>query len=119
MKIYTPEFAQALGEIYIEASQDPQFKERLLKDGSAVLKEWGVSVPEDFTVKFSEGTASAGLTIPLPVIEPLSDEALEGVAGGADAGDGDEVGSGAECWGPSASLWPCNPRSTGPRIPGC
>ena len=65
------------------AVTDADARERFLADPKAVLAAAGLDLPEWFTVTAREGDA-AELTITLPALRDpdLSDDVLEGVAGG-------------------------------------
>ena len=76
-KVTDSEFSQVLAEIYIKASEDAAFRERLLKDSEGVLKEYNVEVPEEFAMELEKESRGG-----LPPVKALSDESLEGVAGG-------------------------------------
>jgi hypothetical protein len=75
-------------KIVAEASKDDNFKKRLLANPAAVLKERGVEVPAGVQIRVLEDTDQViHLTLPAQAQEEeLSDEALEGVAGGAKIG---------------------------------
>jgi hypothetical protein len=79
MSIYSAEFSKVLTDIYQKASENPQFRQRLLADGNGVLKEHGFDLPAGLTVKFSEDMT---VSVPLPPAFALSEEDLESVAGG-------------------------------------
>ena len=72
------------GQIVAKAWQDEAFKKRLLAEPASVLKELGVAVPADMTVKVIENTPkTCYLTLPVkPSTDQLSAEDLERVAGG-------------------------------------
>ena len=65
------------------AVTDADARERFLADPKVVLAAAGLDLPEWFTVTAREGDA-AELTITLPALRDpdLSDDVLEGVAGG-------------------------------------
>lgn len=64
--------------------QDHAFKQRLLETPAAVLKEQGIDVVDGVELRILEDTdALLHLTIPAKPIAELSDEALDGVTGGA------------------------------------
>jgi len=67
-----------------KASENDDFKARLIADSGTVLKENGIEAPEGIKVKIIEGTENAITFIleqPPPAGE-LSDDDLEEVAGG-------------------------------------
>ncbi len=75
--------AAAHGKIIAKAWRDPAFKAKLMADPQATLKEAGVAVPAGVTVTVVENTAQHfHLVLPPKPTGVLSDEALDGVAGG-------------------------------------
>lgn len=75
-------------EVAVQAAQDPEFRAALLRDPKAALaEEYGLDASffAGFSVRVvAEGPNELVLTIPPAVSEgELSDEQLEGVAGGA------------------------------------
>ena len=78
--------AQGFVAALTPAVTDADARERFLADPKAVLAAAGLDLPEWFTVSAREGDA-AELIITLPaLLDPdldLSDDVLEGVAGGA------------------------------------
>lgn len=63
--------------------QDQAFKNRLLEDPTAVLKEQGIDVAEGIELRILEDTDELfHLTIPVQPIAELSDEELDVVTGG-------------------------------------
>ena len=76
--------AKEWGRIVSKAWADEQFKQRLLADPVAVLKENGVAVPAGITVNVIENTATVyNLTLPgKPSAAELTDDELESIAGG-------------------------------------
>jgi hypothetical protein len=70
-------------QIVARAWADDAFKQRLLADPAAVLKEYGVA-PAGVTIKVHESTDKVlNLTLPTkPGLEELSVEELQRVAGG-------------------------------------
>src|SRR5258707_719485 len=72
-------------QIVARAWDDAAFKQRLLSDPAAVLKEYGLAPPAGITIKVHENTDTVlNLTLPIkPPPEELSAEELQRVAGGA------------------------------------
>ena len=72
-------------KIIVRAWKDPRFKEKLLKDPRAVMKEYGVVLPENVQVRCVENTSS-NVTFVLPSVpadsKELSEEELHMIAGG-------------------------------------
>ena len=65
----------------INASQDEQFKSRLLSDPVGVITELGAQVPEGIDLKVVEDTTHLRHII-LPTSGEMSDDDLDEVAGG-------------------------------------
>ncbi|AFM23537.1 NHLP leader peptide family RiPP precursor [Desulfomonile tiedjei] len=60
-------FQMTFGKIVAKAWSDEAFKQRLLLETDAVLKEHGIRVPEDIEVKIVENTKELiYITLPLP-----------------------------------------------------
>ena len=77
------EVQKAWGKVLAKAWSDEAFKKRLLADPAGVLKENGIEMPPDVTVKVVEDSAKVlHLILPEPPGD-LSLEELEKVAGGA------------------------------------
>jgi len=75
--------SKMMGELITRAWGDAAFKAKLLSDTMAVLKENGIAVPENVTVKAVENTDKVfHLVIPPKPSDELSDEDLRKVAGG-------------------------------------
>jgi len=78
--------AQGFVAALTPAVTDANARERFLADPKAVLAAAGLDLPEWFTVTAREGDA-AELTITVPALRDpdadLSDDVLEGVAGGS------------------------------------
>lgn len=74
-------------EVMFKAAQDEAFREALLENPKATLEaHLGIRFPETFKVNVVTNTPSElTLVIPPKQSDELSDEALEGVAGGVDA----------------------------------
>jgi hypothetical protein len=74
---------EKMRQIIAKAWTDEAFKERLLADATAVLKEEGVAVPEGVLVKAVEDSDKlAHLVIPTCLQGQLTEEQLDAVAGG-------------------------------------
>jgi hypothetical protein len=83
------EQGKKMGQIMAKAVTDAAFRQRLLGDATAVLREAGVTVPEGTSVKAVENTAELTYIV-LPkrgLASPLSDAELDRVAGGTGCGD--------------------------------
>jgi hypothetical protein len=81
------EFEKAWGKMVAKAWSDQAFKARLLADPAAVLKEHGMEVPADVTIKVLEHSAKVlHLILPEHPTE-LSVDELSQVAGGATASE--------------------------------
>lgn len=88
-------FLNTWSEIVVRAWSDPEFKQRVVSDPVAVLREHGVSLPAGTVIQVVEGERDPALSaeaadkpvvyIPLPnqPMGELSDKALEQVAGGS------------------------------------
>lgn len=78
------EQGKKMGEVIKKAWTDEAFKERLLKDATAVLKEEGVDIPPGLEVRAVENTDKVFHLVlpPRRATERLSDDALNAVAGG-------------------------------------
>lgn len=75
------EEGKKMGEIIAKAWSDPVFKERLLADATAVLREEGVRVPEGVEVRAVENTETV-FHLVIPPVQALDEGALQAVAGG-------------------------------------
>ncbi len=76
-------------QLIAQAWIDEGFKQRLLADPAAVLKEAGVEIPPGIEVRVAENTDKVFHFV-LPVKPPskeLSDEQLDAAAGGNTSGD--------------------------------
>ncbi len=74
---------KAMAQLISKAWSDPAFKQRLLSDTAAVLKENGINVPPGLVVKAVENTDNVfHIVIPPKPAPELSDADLEKVAGG-------------------------------------
>ena len=79
----TDEQGKKMGQVIVRAWTDEAFKKRLLEDGTAVLKEEGVSVPEAMTVKVVENSETLyHLIIPPKKSHELTDDQRNAVSGG-------------------------------------
>jgi hypothetical protein len=78
------ENARKIEKIIATAWIDEGFKQRLLSDPAASLKEEGVEIPPGVEVRIVEDTETVQhLVLPMkPSSKELSDEQLVGVAGG-------------------------------------
>jgi hypothetical protein len=78
------EQGKKMGEIIAKAWADEEFKKRLLTDATAVLREEGMEVPDGVEVRVVENTGQVfNVVLPKkPEAQELSDDQLEGVAGG-------------------------------------
>jgi hypothetical protein len=85
----SPKEQRALEAVLQRASVDLDFRQQLLTSPrQALLEAYGVSIPASFRVKFIERTPDVDALIVLPDYQQpngrLSDDCLEGVAGGTD-----------------------------------
>ena len=88
----TLEERKEYAKIIAQAWVDEEFKARLLADPATALKEYGIEVPEGWSVKVVDQKENEIIvTLPpmLPGSEELSGEDLERIAGGALVGPGD------------------------------
>jgi hypothetical protein len=77
------EYAKQWGQLVARAWGDAAFKARLLAAPAAVLAEQGIAVPPGVEVRVHENTPTlVHLTLPPKPSDELSDEQLDGVAGG-------------------------------------
>ena len=78
------EQGKKIGQIIAKAWADEAFKQRLLADATAVLKQEGVEVPKGMTVKAVEDTDKVMHIVlpPAPGEFALSDVQLDAVSGG-------------------------------------
>jgi hypothetical protein len=78
------QFRKEWDKIVVQAWSDGAFKQRLLSDPGAVLKEKGFDVPDEIAIKVVEDSAqTVHLVLPERPAE-LSDAELSQVAGGMD-----------------------------------
>ena len=77
--------ARQMGQVLARAWQDEPFKQRLVADPRAVLREQGIVVPSGQAVRVVENTAETVHLVlpPKPADGELSDEQLDQVAGGS------------------------------------
>ena len=88
------ERARNYGQLVSRAWSDPAFKQRLLSDPAAVLKEQGIDVAPGVEVRVVENTENVVyLALPPQPKEGLSDEQLDQVAGGTTIGTAGTLGS--------------------------
>ena len=74
-----------IGKIIAKAWRDPAFKAALIANPAAALKAEGINVPAGMAVTVLENTDKQfHLVLPPVPSDELSDEALDGVAGGLD-----------------------------------
>ncbi len=79
------EYSDKIGQIIAKSWADDGFKQRLLKDPAAVLKEEGVHIPQGLDLRVVENTDSVFyLVLPKPPIcsDELSDEEMGKAAAG-------------------------------------
>lgn len=83
--LLTPEQAATLQRIVAKAWADPGFKAALLADARTALAGEGVALPDGLRLRVVENTETdVTFILPPPARSDLSDEVLEGVAGGFD-----------------------------------
>lgn len=71
--------SQAYARIHAKAWQDEGYRQRLLDDPAAVLREEGLHVPEGKTVRVVENTPDvAHFVLPAKPASPLREEDLTG-----------------------------------------
>jgi hypothetical protein len=97
-----------VAKVISQAWADPEFKTRLLDEPAAVFAEHGLEAPGGVELRAVANTPRVVyLTLPAQPSEELSDEALEGVAGGACAGSvgtAATLGSASTCLGTVSTL---------------
>ena len=74
---------QTYKSIITKCWADPEFKRRLLAEPIKTLRAEGVSVPDGIKVNVVENTAAEFTFVILPEPSELSEEALDGISGGA------------------------------------
>lgn len=84
------EQSKKMSRIITKAWADEGFKQRLLKDAAAVLKEEGVEIPQGLEVRVVENTDKFFYMVipPKPQGAELSDAELSEAAGGGAPGKG-------------------------------
>ncbi len=89
-------FQKNYAKIVAKAWSDPKFKEQLLKNPEAVLKEQGIEIPKGTKIKIHENTEDTmNFVLPKMPSEKLSEKDLESLA----AGDLPNCGSsGSRCY---------------------
>ncbi len=75
--------AKQVQQLIAKCWADEAFKQKLLADPAATLKAEGIEIPPGVTVQALENTAQQFTLVIPPKPDELSDEALDGVAGGA------------------------------------
>lgn len=107
-EIMTKEFEKLRAKIIARAWKDPHYKEKLLKNPKAALKEMGWDLPETFSVKVVEEKQNS-FTFVLPpamsLTKELTEAELEKMAAGAAAGDTMAV----SCYAPAVTFPACCP----------
>ncbi|UNC93202.1 NHLP leader peptide family RiPP precursor [Candidatus Contubernalis alkaliaceticus] len=76
------EMNKKMGQIIAKAWSDAEFKAKLLAHPKETLKEEGVEIPEGVQVNAVENTARQFHLVIPQKLDELSDQDLEGVAGG-------------------------------------
>ncbi len=76
------EQAKQVQQLIAKCWADEAFKQKLLADPATVLKAEGIEVPPGVKVQAVENTAQQFTLVIPPKPDELSDEALDGVAGG-------------------------------------
>ncbi len=76
------EQAKAYGRVVARAWSDAAFKQQLLANPAAILRENGVDVPEGMQIQVHEATATQAHFVLPPKPFEISDEQLDAVAGG-------------------------------------
>jgi hypothetical protein len=112
------EYARKYSQIVAKAWDDEAFKQRLLTSPADVLTEHGIEVPAGASVRVAEEVGSPDfrdgvISLPLPpkpTSAELSDEQLEGVAGGVG------LGSFGSCQGSYCNAWAEPADLTRPRV---
>lgn len=79
------DYTNPYAKVFAKAWKDPAFKEKLLADPKVALKEMGIDIPKDVTVKIVEDTPKS-LTVVLPhsptQLNEMNDRELEQLAAG-------------------------------------
>ena len=69
-------------QIIAKCWADEAFKQQLIADPAGTLKQEGIEIPEDMTIQVVENTGNVFHLVIPPPPEELSDDDLDGVAGG-------------------------------------
>lgn len=93
----TIQTSEAMRAVLKRASVDRTFRAQLLTTPrEALARQFGITVPEHYRIRFIERDPDVDALIVLPDCEErespggeLSDDALEGVSGGGGGGDGE------------------------------
>lgn len=73
-----------MGKIFAQCWADETFKQRFMDDPEEILKEAGLEVPEGVAFRVVENTDKVNYILLPAKPNELSDEQLDGVAGGGD-----------------------------------
>lgn len=83
------EKAKKMGQLIAKCWQDEALKAKLIGNPAAVLKEFGLEAPAGVELKVVENSAEVQyLVLPAKPSGELSDEQLDGVAGGGYLSEG-------------------------------
>jgi hypothetical protein len=102
-----PKDPRMLDAVLAKAATDRPFRDQLLSDPrTAIEREFGLSVPNSFRMKFIERGRDVDALVVLPDFQTadgeLSEDELETIAGGADDGG---TGDWANLLGGGSKLW--------------
>lgn len=76
------EFGRRYSEIVLRAWEDPAFKRRLMADPKAVLREYGIEVPDRLEIRVVENTDDVFyLNLPAKPSTELTAEELDALTG--------------------------------------
>src|SRR5690554_5709356 len=80
----TDQMQKMYAQVIAKAWADDAFKERLIAEPHAALKEMGITVPDGYTVRAMENTSSDFHIVipPKPDDDELSEDEMDQVAGG-------------------------------------